>query len=145
MTIRKLDHVGVIFDDLDAATEFFLDLGLEEQGSMSMQSETLDNIVGLEDVRSDLVYVRTPDGSGALELIKFRSHPDDQGPQNAPVHRLGLRHIAFVVDDLNGIVARLRAKGYDLVGKVQDYEDVFRLCYVRGPEGVIVELSEPLQ
>ena len=145
MTIRKLDHVGIVFDDLDAATEFFLDLGLEKQGSMSMQSEMLDNIVGLEDVRSDVVYVRTPDGGGALELIKFHSHPDDQDPQDAPASRLGLRHLAFVVDDLNGIVARLHAKGYGLVGKVQDSEDAFRLCYIRGPEGVIVELAQPLQ
>lgn len=145
MTIRKLDHVGIIVNDLDAATEFFLDLGLEKQGSMSAQSETVDNIIGLENAHTDVVFVRTPDGAGALELIKFHSHPDDQGPQNAPANRLGLRHIAFAVEDLNGIVAKLRGKGYDLVGKVQDYENVFRLCYVRGPEGLIVELAEPLQ
>jgi len=142
--VRRLEHVGVIVNDLEAATEFFLDLGLEREGATSVQGEWVDNIVGLKDVRADVVVVRTPDGSGKLELAKFHTPADDQGPHAAAANRLGIRHILFLVDDLQGIVDKLRGNGFNTVGKVQDYEDLFRLCYIRGPEGIIVELAEEI-
>ncbi len=140
--VRSLDHVGVIVDDLDAAIEFFLDLGLEREGAMSMQGELVDNVTGFKGVHTDVAFVRTPDGSGKLELIKFHTPADTQSPEAAPVNRLGIRHIAFVVDDVDAMVEKLRSKGMNTIGKVQDYEDIYRLCYVRGPEGIVVELAE---
>ena len=146
--VRRLEHVGVVVEDLEAATEFFLDLGLEREGAtegaMTVGGEWVDNIVGLKDVRADVVIVQTPDGSGKLELTRFHSPTDDQGPQVAAANRLGIRHILFAVDGLDEILAMLRGKGYDLVGTVQHYENLFRLCYVRGPEGIIVELAEEI-
>src|SRR5581483_1277752 len=133
--VRRLEHVGVVVDDLEAATEFFLDLGLEREGATAVQGEWVDNIVGLKDVRADVVMVRTPDGSGKLELAKFHRPTDDQGPQAAAANRLGIRHILFQVEGLGEIVDKLRSKGFGLVEKVQDYEGIYRLCYVRGPEG----------
>ncbi|HEY9243494.1 MAG TPA: VOC family protein [Streptosporangiaceae bacterium] len=142
--VRSLDHVGVVVDDLEAATKFFLDLGLEQEGVASVQGEWVDNVVGLKDVQEELVMVRTPDGSGMLELTKFHAPTDGQGPHPAAANRLGIRHIAFRVDGLNAIVDELRGKGMSTVGKIQDYEDLFRLCYIRGPEGIIVELVEQI-
>lgn len=140
--VRSLDHVGVVVNDLEAATEFFLDLGLEREGATSVQGEWVDNVIGLKDVLAEVVWLRTPDGSGKLELSKFHTPADNQGPHAAAANRLGIRHIAFVVDDLDAIVAKLRAKGMNTVGVVHDYNDVFRLCYIRGPEGILVELAE---
>ena len=142
--VRKLEHVGVVVDDLEAATEFFLDMGLEREGdgAMTVEGAWVDNIVGLTGVRAEVVMVQTPDGTGKLELTKFHTPADDQGPQPPAANRLGLRHILFVVEDLPAIVEKLRARGFGLVGRVQDYEGFFRLCYVRGPEGIIVELAE---
>ncbi len=142
--VRSLDHVGVVVDDLEAATEFFLGLGLERDGAASVQGGWVDNVVGLKDVQEDLVMVRTPDGSGMLELTKFRTPADGQASPAPAANRLGIRHIAFAVDDLNGIVDELRDQGISTVGKVQDYEDLYRLCYIRGPEGIIVELIEQI-
>ena len=144
MTIQRMEHVGIVVDDLAAATEFFLELGLEREGATTVQGEWVDNVVGLKDVRADVVVVRTPDGSGKLELAKFHTPADDQGPHASAANRLGIRHILFVVDDLYGIVDKLSGKGFTTVGKVQDYENLYRLCYVRGPEGIIVELAEQL-
>jgi catechol 2,3-dioxygenase-like lactoylglutathione lyase family enzyme len=142
--VRRLEHVGVIVDDLEAATEFFLDLGLEREGATSVQGEWVDNIVGLKDVRADVVVVQTPDGSGKLELAKFHTPADAQGPDAAAANRLGIRHILFAVEGLDAILDKVRAKGFNLVGKVQDYEGIYRLCYLRGPEGIIVELAEEI-
>jgi catechol 2,3-dioxygenase-like lactoylglutathione lyase family enzyme len=142
--VRRLEHVGVVVDDLEAATEFFLDLGLEREGATTVEGEWVDNIIGLKDARAEIVMVRTPDGTGKLELAKFHSPADDQGPQAAAANRLGIRHILFAVDGLDEIVDKLRGKGFGLVGKVQDYEGIYRLCYVRGPEGIIVELAEQI-
>jgi len=142
--VRRLDHVGVVVNDLEAATEFFLDLGLEREGATSVQGEWVDNIVGLKDVRADVVIVQTPDGSGKLELAKFHTPADTERPQAAAANRLGIRHILFAVEGLDAILDKLRAKGFDLVGKIQDYEGIYRLCYVRGPEGIIVELAEEI-
>jgi catechol 2,3-dioxygenase-like lactoylglutathione lyase family enzyme len=140
----RFDHVGVVVDDLDAAAAFFVGLGFEQQGRTSVDGETVDRINGLDGVQAEMVFVRAPDGSGTLELIRYHAPPDTEDPQPAPPNRHGLRHICVEVDDLNGIVARLRDDGLDTVGEVRDYGDSYRLCYLRGPEGLIVELAERL-
>jgi catechol 2,3-dioxygenase-like lactoylglutathione lyase family enzyme len=145
VTVLRFEHVGVIVDDLDAATAFFLAVGFEADGGRGfVEGEWVDEIVGLEGVRSELQFVRTPDGSGALELVKFHSPADEEGAQALPANRLGYRHLAIQVDDVNAIVERLRDEGYETVGEVRDYADVYRIVYVRGPEGLIVELAERL-
>jgi catechol 2,3-dioxygenase-like lactoylglutathione lyase family enzyme len=141
MTIHRMDHVGVVVDDLAAATEFFVQLGLEPQGEGSVEGRWVDRLVGLEGVRVDFAFVQTPDGHGQLELIKFRSPPAEGDNRQVPANTLGLRHLAFAVDDIDAVVAGLRACGAEL-GDVENYEDIYRLCYVRGPEGIIVELAE---
>jgi catechol 2,3-dioxygenase-like lactoylglutathione lyase family enzyme len=144
MTIQRMDHVGVVVDDLAAATEFFVELGLELQGEGSVEGRWVDRIVGLEGVRTELAMMQTPDGHGRLELVKFHS-PSNQGDNgHAPANAPGIRHVAFAVDDLDAVVARLRARGAELVGEVERYKDIYRLCYVRGPEGIIIELAEPI-
>jgi catechol 2,3-dioxygenase-like lactoylglutathione lyase family enzyme len=146
----RFDHVGVVVDDLDTVAAFFSDLGFEREGRMLVEGETVDKINGLEGVRAELMMVRTPDGSGALELVKYHAptdntvDTDDTGRRPLPPNRLGFRHIAIEVNDLNTIVAGLRDKGLDTVGEIRDYEDSYRLCYVRGPEGLIVELAEQI-
>jgi catechol 2,3-dioxygenase-like lactoylglutathione lyase family enzyme len=142
MAIRTFDHVGLVVDDLQAATDFFLALGLERVGEMPIEGEWVDRVVGLSGVRSEIVTVRAPDGSGSLELTKFHTPSDPASPETTPSNRLGLRHLAYIVDDLDVVLADLRQRGLGLVGEVVRYEDVFRLCYVRGPEGLIVELAE---
>jgi catechol 2,3-dioxygenase-like lactoylglutathione lyase family enzyme len=144
MTIQRMDHVGIVVDDLAAATEFFVELGLELQGKGSVEGDWVDRIVGLEGVRSELVMMETPDGHGRLELTKFHAPPGPGGDRHAPANTPGLRHITFAVDDIDAVVAGLRARGAELVGELERYEDSYRLCYVRGPEGIIVELAEKI-
>jgi catechol 2,3-dioxygenase-like lactoylglutathione lyase family enzyme len=144
MTIQRMDHVGVVVDDLAAATAFFVELGFKPQGEGLVEGDWVDRVVGLEGIRVEFAMVETPDGHGRLELIKFHSPPAVGDGQDAPANTRGIRHIAFVVDDIDAVVARLRARGAELVGEVEDYRDIFRLCYVRGPEGIIVELAERL-
>jgi catechol 2,3-dioxygenase-like lactoylglutathione lyase family enzyme len=140
-----MDHVGIVVDDLAAATGFFVELGLELQGEVTgMEGRSVDRIVGLDGVRTDFAFMRTPDGNGRLELIKFHS-PSNQGDnRHAPANTPGLRHLTFAVDDIHDAVARLRARGAELVGELVRYEDSYWLCYVRGPEGIIVELAEKI-
>ena len=145
----RFEHVGVVVDDLDAVSAFFLGLGFEREGGALVEGEVVDKINGLDGVRAEVVMVRTPDGSGRLELVKYHAPADDQGAHPLPANRLGFRHIAIQVNDLNTIVDGLRDKGFDTVGEVQDYEGgpggfTYRLCYVRGPEGLIVELAEQI-
>jgi catechol 2,3-dioxygenase-like lactoylglutathione lyase family enzyme len=142
MTVQRMDHVGIVVDDLAAATEFFVELGLELQGEGSVEGRVVDRIVGLEGVRTDFAFMRTPDGNGRLELIKFQSPSGQRDGGPAPANTPGLRHVAFAVDDIDAAVARLRALGAELVGELERYEDSYRLCYVRGPAGIIVELAE---
>jgi len=142
MTIERMDHVGIVVDDLAAATEFFVQLGLEPQGEGSVEGRWVDRIVALKGVRVDFAFVQTPDGNGQLELIKFHSPPANADSRRAEANTLGLRHLAFAVDDIDTVVAGLRARGAELVGEVENYEDIYRLCYVRGPDGIIVELAE---
>jgi len=142
MTIKRMDHVGIVVDDLAAATEFFVKLGLVLQGEGPVEGRWVDRIVGLEGVRADIAMMQTPDGHGRLELTKFHS-PSIQGDNRpAPANTPGIRHVAFAVEDIDGIVAGLRARGTELVGELERYQNSYRLCYVRGPEGIIVELAE---
>ena len=144
MTIQRMDHVGIVVDDLAAAVEFFVDLGLEPQGDASVQGGWVDRVVGLDGVRSAIVMLQTPDGHGRLELAKFLAPPGPAADRHAPANTPGLRHVTFAVVDLNAVVARLRARGAELVGTVERYEDSYRLCYIRGPEGIIIELAEQI-
>ena len=144
MTIQRMDHVGVVVDDLEAAIAFFVELGMELEGEAPVEGRWVDRVVGLDDVRVDVAFVRTPDGHGQLELTKFHSPAATTAEPNAPANTLGLRRIMFAVDDIEDAVARLRAHGAELVGEVAQYEDSHRLCYVRGPAGIIVALAEQL-
>jgi catechol 2,3-dioxygenase-like lactoylglutathione lyase family enzyme len=144
MTIQRMDHVGVVVDYLDGAIEFFVELGLELAGRASGGGELVDRIVGLEGVRTDFAFVRTPDGHGRLELIKFHSPSHDEDDAPAPANVPGLRHLTFAVDDIQALVPRLQARGHELLGELVNYEDSYWLCYVRGPAGIIVELAEQI-
>jgi catechol 2,3-dioxygenase-like lactoylglutathione lyase family enzyme len=144
MTIQRMDHVGIVVDDLAAATAFFVELGLKVQGDGSVEGGWVDRMVGLEGIRVEFAMVEAPDGHGRLELIKFHAPPGRSGDRHAPANTPGIRHLAFVVDDIDAVVAGVRARGGELVGEVENYGDIYRLCYVRGPEGIIVELAERL-
>jgi catechol 2,3-dioxygenase-like lactoylglutathione lyase family enzyme len=139
-----MDHVGIVVDDLAAAIEFFVELGLELQGEGSVEGRVVDRVVGLEGVRSDLAFLQTPDGNGRLELVKFHSPSTEGGNRDAPANTPGIRHVTFAVEDIDAVVAGLRARGAELVGELERYEDSYRLCYVRGPEGIIIELAEQI-
>ena len=142
MTIQRMEHVGVVVDDLAAATEFFIELGLELQGEASVEGRSVDRVLGLDGVRAEIAMLQTPDGHGRIELSTFRAPPTEGGDRHAPANTAGIRHVAFAVEDIDAAVAGLRARGAELVGEVVSYENVYRLCYVRGPEGIIIELAE---
>jgi catechol 2,3-dioxygenase-like lactoylglutathione lyase family enzyme len=144
MTVLRMDNVGIVVDDLDAATAFFVELGLELEGETTVEGPSVDRIVGLDDVRSDIAMLRTPDGHGRLELTKFHTPPAASAVPNAPVNTLGIRRIMFAVEDIEDVLARLQAHGAELVGEVVQYEDQYLLCYLRGPEGIMVALAEQL-
>jgi catechol 2,3-dioxygenase-like lactoylglutathione lyase family enzyme len=145
MTIKRMDHVSVIVDDLPAAIAFFTTLGMTVEGRMPVEGPWVDRLNGLQGVQVDIAMMRTPDGNGRVELTKFR-HPAlvASEPAMAPPNTLGLRQIMFAVEDLDDTVARLRAHGAEPVGELVQYEDKYRLCYVRGPAGIIVALAEEL-
>ena len=144
MTIQRMDNVGIVVDDLKAVIAFFVELGLELEGEATVEGRWVDRCVGLDGVRSDIAMMRTPDGHSRLELSKFHTPPATTAEPNAPVNTLGIRRIMFAVDDIEDVLARLQAHGAELVGDVVQYEDKYRLCYVRGPEGIIVALAEQL-
>jgi catechol 2,3-dioxygenase-like lactoylglutathione lyase family enzyme len=144
MTILRMDHVGIVVDDLAAATAFFVELGLKLQGEGSVEGGWADRVVGLEGVRAEIAMLETPDGHGRLELAKFHAPSGRGGDRHAPANTPGIRHVTFAVDDIDAVVAGLRARGGELVGEVERYKDSYRLCYVRGPEGIIVELAEQI-
>jgi catechol 2,3-dioxygenase-like lactoylglutathione lyase family enzyme len=145
MTIQRMDHVTIVVDDLAAATAFFVELGLELEGEATVEGRAVDRINGLEGVRSDIAMMRTPDGHARLELAKYHTPPGPGGDPRAPANALGLRHVAFAVEGIDDVLDRLRAHGAELVGGLEQYEDSYRLCYVRGPEGVIIELAEQIK
>ena len=142
--LQRMDNVGIVLDDLKAAIAFFVELGLELEGEMTVEGSWVDRVVGLDGVRNDIAMLRTPDGHGRLELIKFHAPSATTAEPNAPVNTLGIRRIMFAVDDIEDVLARLQAHGAKLVGEVVQYQDKYLLCYVRGPEGIIVALAEQL-
>jgi catechol 2,3-dioxygenase-like lactoylglutathione lyase family enzyme len=144
MTIQRMDNVGIVVDDLKSAVAFFVALGLELEGEATVEGGSVDRVVGLDGVRSDIAMLRTPDGNGRVELSKFHTPPARNTDPNAPVNTLGIRRIMFAVDDIEGVLARLQAHGAELVGEVVQYDDSYRLCYVRGPEGIMIALAEQL-
>lgn len=143
MTLQRMDNVLIVVDDLEAVKAFFVALGMEVEGETTVEGSSVDRLIGLPNVRATLALLRTPDGHGRIELDKFHT-PDAirTGPANVPVNALGIRRIMFAVAGIDEVVARLRAHGAELVGEVVQYEDTYRLCYVRGPEGIIVGLAE---
>jgi catechol 2,3-dioxygenase-like lactoylglutathione lyase family enzyme len=145
MTIQRMDNVLIVVDDLEVAKKFFLELGLELEGEAQVEGPSVDSLIGLRDVRATLVVLRTPDGQGRIELDKFHTPEAIRfGPVDAPVNALGIRRIMFAVDDIDAVVARLLAHGSELIGDIVRYGDTNRLAYIRGPEGIIVGLSEQL-
>jgi catechol 2,3-dioxygenase-like lactoylglutathione lyase family enzyme len=143
MTIQRMDNVGIVVDDLKAAIAFFVELGLELEGEATVEGDLVDRCIGLDGVRSDIAMMRTPDGHSRLELSKFHTPPATAAEPNA-VNTLGMGRIMFAVEDIEEVLARLQAHGAELVGEVVQYEDSYRLCYLRGPEGIILALAEQL-
>ena len=143
--IKRMDNVGIVVDDLEAAVAFFVELGMELEGKAQIEGLWADRTVGLDGVRSDIAMMRIPDGHGRLELAKYHTPAAVSAePENPPPNTLGLHRVMFAVDDIDDVVARLRAHGAELLGELAQYEDSYRLCYVRGPEGIIVELAEQI-
>ena len=145
MKVRRIDHVGIIVNDLPAATAFFLDLGLEKVGEGNVEGEWVDRVVALQGVKSTIVMLRTSDGETNIELAKFHTPADEKGAARPLSNTLGIRHIAFVVEDIEAIVAKLKKRGAELFGEIQNYENIYKLCYIRGPEGIILELAEEVK
>ena len=144
--IKRMDNVLIVVDDLEAAKAFFVELGMELEGETTVEGPSVDSLIGLRDVRATLALMRTPDGHGRIELDKFHTPEAVRAaPKNAPVNTLGIRRIMFAVDDIEDVLARLRAHGAELIGEVVQYEDTYRLCYIRGPEGIIIGLAEQLR
>jgi catechol 2,3-dioxygenase-like lactoylglutathione lyase family enzyme len=143
MTIKKLDHISVVVDELAPAIAFFTELGMTREGEAAVEGAWVDRINAIENVQVDIVMMRTPDGHGRLELTKFRNPKlVEIEPAIAPPNALGLRSVMFLVESVDDTVARLRDKGGDLIGEVVQYKDIYRLCYMRGPAGIIVALAE---
>src|SRR5947209_1175744 len=145
MAIQRMDNVLIVVDDLEAAKAFFIELGMELEGETTVEGPSVERLIGLKDVRATLALMRTPDGHGRIELDKFHTPNAIRfGPVDAPVNTLGIRRVMFTVDDIDEVVARLLAHGAELMGEVVQYEDTYRLAYIRGPEGIIVGLTEEL-
>jgi catechol 2,3-dioxygenase-like lactoylglutathione lyase family enzyme len=143
MTVLRMDNVLLVVDDLEAVKAFFADLGLELEGEALVEGEAVDRLIGLEGVRATIASMRTPDGSGRIELDKYHTPAVVRTePEDAPLNTLGFRRIMFAVDDIDRVLGRLRRHGAELVGEVVEYGDQYRLCYVRGPEGIVVALAE---
>jgi len=145
MTLQRMDNILIVVDDLEAVKAFFTELGMELEGQAPVEGRHVDLLVGLENVRCEIAMMRTPDGQGRIELDKFNTPAAVRTePKNAPVNTLGIRRIMFAVDDIEDLVPRLRAHGAELVGEITQYEDKYRLCYIRGPEGIMVALAQQL-
>lgn len=144
MAVKRMDNMGIVVEDLDATVDFFVELGLELEGRATIEGEWAGRVTGLGDQHVEVAMMRTPDGNSRLELSRFVRPPVVADHRNAPVNALGYLRAMFAVDDIDGTLERLRAHGAELVGEVVDYQDVYRLCYIRGPEGIIVGLAEPL-
>ncbi|WFE47008.1 VOC family protein [Verrucosispora sp. WMMD1129] len=145
MAIQRLDNVLIVVHDLDRVISFFVELGMELEGRAPIEGRWVERVIGIDDVRQEVAMLRTPDGHGRIELATFHTPKAiTPEPQEAPANTLGIRRIMFAVDDIEDVVARLRAHGADLVGELAQYEDSYRLCYVRGPEGIVVGLAQQL-
>jgi catechol 2,3-dioxygenase-like lactoylglutathione lyase family enzyme len=145
MTLQRMDNVLIVVDDLEAAKAFFVELGMQLEGETTVEGRWVDQVVGLENVRAEIAMMRTPDGHGRVELTKFHTPAAVRTePKSAPANALGIRRIMFAVDNVKDVLARLRAHGAELVGEVAQYEDMYRLCFIRGPEGIIIGLAEQL-
>lgn len=145
MTIQRMDNVLIVVEDLDEVIAFFVELGMELEGKGPIEGRWVERVIGIDGVRQDVAMLRTPDGHGRIELARFHTPTAIRAePREAPANTLGLRRIMFAVEDIDDVVARLRARGAELVGELAQYEDAYRLCYVRGPEGIIVGLAEQL-
>jgi len=144
MTVKRMDNVGIVVEDLDAAIAFFTELGLELEGRAPIEGEWADGVTGLRDMRVEIAMMRTPDGHGRLELSRFLAPPVVADHRRAPVNALGYLRVMFAVDDLDETLARIGTRGAEVVGEVVRYRDVYRLCYVRGPEGILIGLAQEL-
>lgn len=144
MAIQTLDNVGIVVEDIAAVTDFFVGLGLSVDGSAEVGGEWVDRVLGMEGVRSRITVLRTPDGHGRLELTQYLTPQFLPGDRQAPPNTHGIRRLAFTVDDLDAAVAGLNARGVELMSEVVQYENAYKLCYVRGPEGIMLMLAEPL-
>ncbi|GAA1103421.1 VOC family protein [Kitasatospora arboriphila] len=143
MPLQRMDNVGIVVDDLDAAVAFFTELGMEVEGRAQIEGLFADQAVGLDGVRSEIAMMRTPDGHGKLELAQYHAPAAIRdGSHNPPPNTLGLHRVMFALDDIDDTVARLRRHGAELIGEVAQYEDVYRLCYLRGPSGILLALAE---
>lgn len=145
MKIQRIDHIGVVVNDLEAAKEFFLDFGFTVQGEAEEQSELLDKVTGFKNAKSKIVFLQAPNGQINLELAKFLKPADKSAVQEDFIYSHGLRHLAFVVENIEDIVATVKRKGHEVFVDTYDYENMYKLCYFRGPEGIIIELAEQLQ
>ncbi|MEU4289149.1 VOC family protein [Kribbella sp. NPDC026596] len=144
MTIQRMDNVGIVFDDLEAAIAFFGELGMELEGKAEVEGPVAEQTVGLVGAHCAIAMMRTPDGHGRLELAKYLTPAAIVGPHNPPHNTVGMHRVMFTVDDIADTVARLRTHGAELVGEIAQYENSYRLCYIRGPEGIIIGLAEQL-
>jgi catechol 2,3-dioxygenase-like lactoylglutathione lyase family enzyme len=144
VTLQRMDNVGVVVESLDAAVSFFAELGLELEGRATIEGEWAGRVTGLRDQRVEIAMMRTPDGHNRLELSQFLTPPVVADHRNAPVNALGYLRVMFAVEDIDDTLARLRKRGAQLVGEVVQYEDVYRLCYIRGPEGLLIGLAEQI-
>jgi catechol 2,3-dioxygenase-like lactoylglutathione lyase family enzyme len=145
MTLQRMDNVLIVVEDLEAAKAFFVELGMELEGETTVEGPWADQTVGLDGVRADIAMMRAPDGHGRVELTTFHTPPAVRAePESAPANTLGIRRIMFAVEGIDDVVARLRRHGAELVGEIAQYQDVYRVCFVRGPEGIIIGLAEEL-
>jgi catechol 2,3-dioxygenase-like lactoylglutathione lyase family enzyme len=144
MAVKRMDNVGIVVQDLDAAIEFFIELGLELEGRAPVQGDWADGVTGLRDMRVEIAMLRTPDGHSRLELSRFLAPPVVADHRTAPVNSLGYLRVMFAVDDIDDTLARLSKRGAQVVGQVVQYADMYRLCYIRGPEGILIGLAEQL-
>src|ERR1041384_887184 len=144
MTVKRMDNVGIVVEDMDASIEFFTELGLELEGRAPIEGDWADGVTGLPAMRVEIAMMRTPDGHSRLELSRFLSPPTIADHRNAPVNALGYLRVMFAVEDLDDTLARLAKRGAEGVGKVVQYQDVYRLCYIRGPEGILIGLAQQL-
>ncbi|GGO18480.1 VOC family protein [Micromonospora parathelypteridis] len=145
MAIQRMDNVLIVVDDLDTVIAFFVELGMELEGRGPVEGRWVERVIGIDDVRQEVAMLRTPDGQGKVELAMFHTPTAiTTEPKDAPANTLGIRRIMFAVDDIEDVIARLRNHGAELVGELEQYENLYRLCYVRGPEGILVGLAEQL-